>query len=469
MKAYLTIFLSLSLTILTGVFLGLLDGAQQNMTKLHFEYAVDTSMNATFGEFSREMLNQYDLLFIDLSYGEAGGDIANLETHLKNYLENNFSNDSPVAGFDLALTKINISDFNLASDEGGMIMRRQAIKYMKESKIEDEFQSLHSVVPSIIEADGMVSWENNMELIENLIISQKNSDSEQQLRGSSLYELEDVDDNINDYEADILNNPAIKVYRTATMQLQKLYYSYNHYGSGLSIFPEHYFSGRNQYDRGLDENEMEGATTAISKDERYLFQTYLFRKCGYFQKEKAETLLSWQIEYIINGGSSDQQNRLAVVKKIFDWRFSDQIRLYFASAEKYQEAKEAASEMAAVKMNSELLEPIIYSFLYAWSFIDSIYDTNIIMKGGQVPLFKEKIGFTEPGFTYKQYLWLMLSKVEEIIMNHRAMDIMEMDIQQTDYNENFQIDRCLESYRAQVTATTVSGANYELVRRYGYY
>ncbi len=448
MKGYLTVFLSLSLTFLLSIFLGLIGGALHNLGKMRLECAADIGANSLLGEFHRELLEQYDLLFVDLSYGTGSGGIENMEEHLKDYMEKNIHtpNQEKTTWNEPVLKQVIIPEYILASDYEGMILQRQACAYMRESGREDQFADLKRAISTAIELDGydgMVKW--------NEVMS-----------GISAIALPLVLNSQGQWEEVPLDNPAESVYATANEQLESLYYIGGKASTGAIINADSYLSHRNK------EKGKESSAPDANESDRYLFQAYLFEKCGYYQQKKPGALLEYQIEYLVFGEDSDQKNIMAAAQKIFKWRFADHIRLYFGNDSKYSEAEEIAGSLRAVQLKPELMEPVTHSILYAWAFIDSIYDTGVIMQGGQVPLTKGEIDYAGAGLSYAQYLWLMLSCEEEKNIDFRAMDIMEMDIRQTAYNQDFQMDWCLESYRLRAVADGM-GRQYEIDRKYGYY
>ena len=89
MKGYLTVFLALSLSFMTGFILLLTGSAVKNAGKVRLECAVDTGMNAVLSEFHRELLERYGLIYIDASYLGNEPSIANVENRLKYYVEEN--------------------------------------------------------------------------------------------------------------------------------------------------------------------------------------------------------------------------------------------------------------------------------------------------------------------------------------------------------------------------------------------
>ena len=79
---YLTIFLALSITVLLSLILVLLEGARINAIRMKTETAGNIAVRSVLGEFHRELLKQYDLYFIDTSYGSGAGSLENVRQHI---------------------------------------------------------------------------------------------------------------------------------------------------------------------------------------------------------------------------------------------------------------------------------------------------------------------------------------------------------------------------------------------------
>ena len=81
--AYLTIYLSLTFGIVLSLLLALIEGATIGAVRAQAELVADLGMDSIFAEYHRELLNQYELFFIDSSYGGSNGGIGKTETHQK--------------------------------------------------------------------------------------------------------------------------------------------------------------------------------------------------------------------------------------------------------------------------------------------------------------------------------------------------------------------------------------------------
>ncbi len=106
---------------------------------MKFECVADIGMNSVLAEYHRELLEQYDLLFVDMSYGGSHADIGNTEAHLKNYMQKNLRPEDglwsgPGVRDFLAMTtdQVRIGQYSIASDEGGSVLKRQVTDRMSD-------------------------------------------------------------------------------------------------------------------------------------------------------------------------------------------------------------------------------------------------------------------------------------------------------------------------------------------------
>ena len=89
-NGYITLYLTLILGIMLSLVFVLLEAVRNKTIRMETESVMDLSLYSVFGEFHRELLEQYDLFFIDTSYGEGRPDIRRSEEHLQYYMNENF-------------------------------------------------------------------------------------------------------------------------------------------------------------------------------------------------------------------------------------------------------------------------------------------------------------------------------------------------------------------------------------------
>lgn len=462
MKGYLTVFLALSLSFMTGFILLLTGNAVRNAGKVRLECAVDTGMNAVLSEFHRDLLERYGLLYVDASYLGSQPKTANVENRLRYYVEENTSEllggkNAPWGA--LVIEETPVLSFETAAADMGASMRSQAVCYAQDCHLsgsEQEVIGQMHEIRALEAADPMEHWIGIMG----------------QLAGM---ELPLIQNEKGEWEEVPLSNPADWVFGLVGSDILYLAKVDAGYISPAKIDLRRYISHR--------QRENTACTGREYRDDKELFLSYLYDKMGCFGDMREDSLLSCQLEYLAHGRDSDWQNMRSTAEKLLKWRFADNASRALADGDLRSQALAAAEQLLAVILKAEFKEPVAESILYACAFLESIGDVRTIYEGGAVPLRKSGHQMSVShvlngsyyqsgggqGLTYQQYLAGMILLVEEETLNFRAMDIMEMDIRFRDGNENFCMDWCIERLEAQVTGRGSGGGKYILRRKYGYF
>lgn len=462
MKGYLTVFLALSLSFMTGFILLLTGSAVKNAGKVRLECAVDTGMNAVLSEFHRELLERYGLIYIDASYLGNEPSIANVENRLKYYVEENTSEllgheNAPWGA--LAIEETPVLSFETAAADMGASMRNQAVCYAEDCGLSGSEREVLGQMDEIRALDGANPMEYWIGIME-------------QLAGMELPVIQNEE---GEWEEVPLSNPADWVFALVGSDILYLAKVDAQYISPAKIELRRYISHRQRENLGGDGREY--------RDDRELFLSYLFDKMGYFGKIREGSLLSCQLEYLAHGKDSDLENMRSTAERLLKWRFADNASRALADGDLRAQALAAAEELLAVILKAEFKQPVAESILYACAFLESIGDVRSIYEGGAVPLRKSGHHMSVShvlngsfyqsggggGLTYGQYLAGMILLLDEEGVNLRAMDIMEMDIRFGDGNENFRMDWCIERLQVQVKARGNGWDSYTLRRKYGYF
>ena len=72
-KGYITVYLSLVTGILLSLLLTIIEGVRIHTIRTQTECVMDMAMDSALAEYHREMLEQYELFFIDMKYLLRGG------------------------------------------------------------------------------------------------------------------------------------------------------------------------------------------------------------------------------------------------------------------------------------------------------------------------------------------------------------------------------------------------------------
>lgn len=475
-KGYITVFLTLSLTLILSLVFTVIEGARISAIRMKFECVADIGMNSILAEYHRELLEQYDLLFVDMSYGGSRAEIGNTEAHLKNYIQRNLQPESGggyggVRDF-LAMEagKTAIGRYSVASDEEGSVLKRQVTDYMADYPLGALLDKINLGV-SKVEEYGLETRDLEGE--------RRSYEARIQEIGLPRQETES-----GVYEEIPLNNPADAANATRSSGVLNLVLEDPSQVSAVKISVDDYISHRPR----MQGTGMCAEAAAVSGEPNELvFEAYLFEKCGYYGHESDKSLLKYQIEYIMAGKDTDWQNLEYIAKRLLRWREVANFVYILTDGQKVSLAEALALTLAAVAKNPELAEPVKYTILFAWAYVESLQDVKTLLSGGRVPIFKTaadwKTGIDSllnvkgsltadsggSGLDYKDYLQIMLFLENKEKRTFRAMDIMEMDIRRTAGNGRFRMDACFDTYQAELSVSSRFGYSYEMTRCYGFY
>ena len=476
-KGCITVFLTLSLTLILSLVFTLIEGARISAVRMKFECVTDIGMNSILAEYHRELLKQYDLLFVDMSYGGDNANIGNTEAHLKDYIQKNLRTEATL--FDngnlrdflaMDVGGVHISQYSLASDDRGAVLKRQITDYMSDYP-----------AGAILEKIGLGVSE-----MESFGMDTRNVDRERLSYEARIEEIglpvQEVGEGV--YEEVPLNNPADIANATRSSGVLNLVLDDPSQVSAVKVVLNDYISHR----RYMEGGGMSAEAAAVSGEpNEFVFQAYLFEKCGYYGHEKEESLLKYQMEYILAGQDTDWKNLESVAKRLLRWREASNILYILTDSAKIAEAEAMALALTAVCLSPELAEPVKYIILFAWAYVESLQDVKTLLAGGRVPIYKTsadwKTGINSiknvrgslaedgggRGLNYEEYLRIMLFLQDQETRTFRAMDVIEMDIRRTAGNARFRLDACFDTYQADLSITNGFGYSYQMSRCYGFY
>lgn len=463
-KASLTVFVSLSLSILLGFVLYATEIAIRNSQRVVFESAADIAMDSVMGEYSVPLWERYGLFYIDPTYLTKEAEFSNVTEHLRFYMEANTTDRAalPQSPWGNVTTReVTLCSYETAAAGGGRSVCNQAVAYMEQN------EEGAADVATAQQAVGAFTAQCPTDELERFRAVME------QLAAMELPVVEREDGTKEEIP---LSNPADYVYGLVGSDVLYL--------CGQELSSVHTLqTDRAELPsvRGL-QNEQYGDRSF--RDDTGLFYGYLLSEFGNYRTVREQSVLDCQLEYLLSGAGSDQENLRECAEQIFLWRMWDNTRLAMADGALYEEAAGYADQLQAVILKAEFREPVIQSILYACAFLESISDVRILLEGGTVALHKSAHqmraacvadgviyqGASEDGgLSYEQYVLGMLSLTDQALLRLRMLDLIEMDIRSVSANGNFRIDCCIERLETEITASGALGRTYEAHRKYGYY
>lgn len=482
-KAYLTIYLALSLTALIAVVMTLLAGVRKNTVRMEEELALDTAGYSVLAEYDRELLERYDLFFIDTSYGSDKPQVEKTGNRIKDYANKNLQDGKLFEG---RLANIGMQDVEVATDYGGEVFKHQIIEYE-----ENYFglEALENLLPDEWMPGGgewdQEEWIKRRETNEERLAGEK---APTRTVEKQRYNEETGESETYEEEEEVpIEDPAAYVNELRRGGILSLVVEDTSQISGKSIVPENYVShrGNRMQGTGLLQERAERNSFLAQGKEKLLLEAYIFQKFGCFGQERENGALDYQVEYLLGRKASDTENLRAVVRKLTLLREGANAAYLYGDAGKRAEISAMAATVSAVTL-APYLQPLIEtSILFAWAYIESIQDVKLLLEGGKVPLIKTAPNWQTDldsildfaggsvskegtqGFTYRQYLAALLIFEKEEDLLFAMMDVMEMDIRKTACHENFRMDGCVSGFRVAAEFEDESG-NCSFLRAYYY-
>ena len=484
---YLTVFMALILPLVLSLYFALLQGARMNASRLEVTCAADASTDAVMAEFSAALFSRYDLFFIDTSYGSGSPSDAALEERLNYYFGKNLA-PAPVLSLfgagsftGLSGAGVLLTGTRHAADMGFLPLREQIGAYMSAdpagaaagevTRILDLWQGLPVNAEAL--SSGMEGCRKQMEEL-----LEKSRDRKEAAREEAGDEAEDSsgegeEKNTLEGFADFLKQPLL------TQVL----------GEGADISEARadltgFFSHRGvSGGGGLYTENSHGILPASS----VMLDLYLAEKCGCRGNAREGSLLKYQLEYILQGRDSDRANLEKTLEELLLIRLALNSLFLLQDPEKQAELESAASSLSLTLLIPEF-EPVLKAVLLAaWSYLESIHDLKILMKGERAPLIKTgetwKTGVgallrgeseeaaeegTGTGLTYGEYLQILLFMEGSSLRCTRLMDVMEMDLRRTPGNRAFCMDGCVDAFSMEAAAFDSLGFAYTVIRNETY-
>ena len=470
--AYLTVYLSLVFGIVLSLFLALIEGAAIGAARAQAELVADLGLDSVFAEYHREILDQYELFFIDSSYGSTNGGIGMTEKHLSDYLAKNMDSDKGIdvygAATYLKLTNpyLEIREVSYAGDNYGAVWKAQAVAYMKAVYGGDIINTVKDHIETV-QKNEMDTRDVASEL------KKQKEEFEKALAEKEIIELDTETSDGNSYTKvsklmdKLISGTFLKMVIPSGEKL-----------SQASVRTNDYYSGRvraGKVNSGVGLHE--GASGAGGLADELIYGEYLMKVCGNYRNQKEDSVLKYQIEYILYGFSSDASNLSACLATLFAVRSAGNlIAIYSNSGMKAQ--AEAVAEILCCLIACPELTPVLKNILLGvWALAESVADIKNLLDGGKVPLIKKEGqwslslsgvlagnffggGKKEDGLSYQAYLRVLLGLMNQQKKVARSLDIVEMDIRETEGNRYFRIDQCIDYMKVNFGFADAAGHDF---------
>lgn len=477
-NAYLTVYLSLIFGIVLSLLFVLIEGAATGAVRAQAELVADLGMDSVFAEYHREILNQYELFFVDSSYGSTNGGTGMVEKHLSDYMSYNMNPEKDLMmPFEQNLLKLQnpyleIAEVSCASDDACMVWKAQAVNYMKSVYGGDLIASVQEHMDTV-KSNGLTEKD-----VAGDIAAQK-QEFEEALKDKGIVEYGAESE--EGYSYPKISGVFDKVVGGGILTLSGVDSM-----SGAVMDAGPYFSVRKKsgaINKGIGLHE--GIDRPDGIVDELIYGEYLMKKCGNYMEPKDTGLLKYQIEYILYGFHNDAGNLRRSVELLFALRSAANLISICADSSKQSQAEMAATIICALLLSPELADLMKAILLGVWALVETVSDMRQLLEGERVPLIKGSGDWNTSildlftgnipggskettGLSYQDYLRVFLGLMDQDTKAERSLDIVEMDIRQTVGNEHFRIDRCMDYMKVHFGFADADGHDFVFYKKMCY-
>lgn len=447
----ITVFLSLLLVILLSLLSVMLESVRVEIGKTRAESLVDLGLYSTFGEYRKELLEEYDLWGINKGMGSLKQEIDELQYSIGNYIGIDPLNTTDLTK--LSLEGIQLSEYELLTDHRGHPFKKQVIDMMRvtfRADILESFLEDHQInkVREVQEfqKEQLEDTDKQLEELEEL--------------GKSEVENEELEREEVEQEAEV-DNPLDTLKEIKKKGILELVCAKPEELSSKKVELSSLPSNRKLHvgNRNLksSKEEEEGLLEEIA------FQEYLLLNFSNIRKPMKEGALSYEVEYLLGGKESDIENLKSVVHRLLFIREGCNFAYLLSDPKKVSQAYELSVLIFGATGLPPLIEVGKMAILLGWAYGESLLDVRSLLNGEKVPLFKDayqwrlelsKLGEVlqeleetsrkeeeGKGMGYEEYLKLLLILGDKNQYPMRGLDLIEGNIQKG--QTTFKIDESI--------------------------
>lgn len=450
-RGTITVFLSLTGILFLSLICSLVESARLQGARAKAAMLTDAGVFSAFGEFEREVLDEFDILFLDGSYDSGKFQVEKVSERLEKYME------PAKTGKTFELLPVSIKEcrvpaFALATDDGGGVFYQKAVESQKELLALDllqKFQETYTEAKRQEEA-GKNCEKSSKEMdgeIERLRAEAERAKEEEAVpeEGGPPQNQEDV------------QNPIDTINKIKKMGILGLVLKNPNEVSDKSVSSGELPSGRDLNRGNLKLEEKQKGLIADG-----IFLEYLKNHFEEFPGN-LKGALSYEMEYILVGKDNDMENLKGAVNRLLLMREGSNFLYAMGNETMKQQALLLAAAIAGPAAIPGLVTVIKLALLLAWAYGESLLDVRILLSGGKVPVVKtaeswklslENLGklteFLETcdnqegeGAQYGEYLQMLLALGKKADYPMRALDLMEGRIRETEGCGSFRVDSCI--------------------------
>lgn len=199
------------------------------------------------------------------------------------------------------------------------------------------------------------------------------------------------------------------------------------------------------------------------------FDNYVKKNTGVI-KQPEKKALDYELEYIVAGRETDEQNLRAVVNMIMMQRTGVSFVRLMSDSVNSNKAYAAAAAIVGFTGIDALVRCVQLAIMAAWAYEDACVDMAVLLDGGKIPLIKNSINIafeemlmfgkeliqrkvagakSKSGIDYSDILNTLLLTKGINLITCRSMDIIQNNIK-LNYSKRFSFQNCIYSATTRI-------------------
>ena len=286
-KGSMTIAMCMMLSVMLGILAAGIQLCREQYARVQAVNAADTGLYSVFSEYERDLLEEYDLFFLDSGYGKGSINAFHVVQQMENSMA--LTLESGIKGS--TQESCSITGYSLASDNDGEVFCAQAAAAVREHLGTEAVKRLKEYLSDT-----------------GKVIEQQ---QEQKDAGAPPMPEEPEAEGAGMPEITPENNPLEIIKRIRAMGILGLVLPNDAVISEKETDVSTFTSNRN-LQKGMGDMK-EQKTGAADK---LFLQTYVMNKLGTYRVPGNPGALDYQVEYILGGRGSDRENLKKTVNRI---------------------------------------------------------------------------------------------------------------------------------------------------------
>lgn len=454
-KGSVTVFLSMLMLLLIGLVMCLIEVTKVHNMKSYRRVVAEGAIGSVFGEYHASLQEEYGLFGLDASYKKGDFSLENVLQQFSYY--GGEGEDSEV------------ESLQLMTDNQGAGFLDQVLFYMEDAT---GMGFLEDILGMTDQWDSIDIEEGN-----------KGESGLSDLGDMKDSVLEDMDNPLSEYfdfdftgilhlvvdNKDALSDGKVELSTLCSQRQLEV-----GYGTSVSLGTASLTKKLSLIEYGL---RTLGSASVLSEVNRNDEATVIV----------GEDTLSYQLEYLIGGKNSDQENLKSVVHKLLLIRTPVNYACLQGDSIKKLEVDVLATSIALATGAVGAESIIAESLLWAWSYGESIADIKSLLSGNSLTLVKNSdqwqldlsgllsfgsgtltSGDGDNGMDYEDFLRMLLYLETLEDLTKRAMDMVELGVKNIGGMELFQLDHCISRMILNIETQVGMGYSYGFPIEFGY-